>query len=265
MRDLGAWRGVLAGRRPWRGSHVHIVAPNQQSTSGGSGSFLALGSDGKRYWVKVLNGPQGNRVPITEQIVAHAGGLIGAPVCETEVVYLPHAIAGWACRPGHPIERGFAHGSVAVENCIEERSGLGYRNQDENAVRHVGYYALYDWCWGDDVQALIALTADRRFYSHDHGLFLRPGAATWDAANLDPRVGEAHELTADGGGMDFVEIARVATRLESITRAELAQALARVPRSWPVTDDELENVGAFLEERAPQVAGRLRARFGGGP
>ncbi len=264
MLHLNAWQGTLANRRAWRGARVHIVTPLQPSTSGGSGAFLSLGSDGRRYWVKGLNGPQGSRVPVTEQIVGRAGALIGAPVCVVEVVYLPSAIAGWAYRPGHLIERGFAHGSVAIDKCVEERPGLGDRDKDENAVRHPGYFALYDWCWGGDTQALLDLDGDRRFHSHDHGSFLPPGGG-WDIPNLQQSVGAAHELGSDGAGMDMVEVARLATRLENVTRAEILQILTRIPRSWPTTDVELETVGAFLEERAPQVAARLRARFGGNP
>ena len=183
-----------------------------------------------------------------------------------EVVYLPSAIVGWEFRPGFLIERGFAHGSRALEKCVEEKPGLGYRNMDDNAVRHPGYYALYDWCWGEDVQALLDLNADRQFFSHDHGWFLPPNGPTWDITNLQATVGNAHELANDGAGMDMVEIARVATKLESVTRGDLLEALSSIPRSWiGVTNDELEAVGAYLEERAPQVAARLRARFGGGP
>lgn len=260
LRFAADWRGRLAGRRRRR-PELFISTPQQKSTLGGSGSFLCLGEDGSHYWVKALNGPQGDRVPATEQIVGAAGALIGAPCCGVSVVYLPKAIRGWEFRPGFRIVPGCAHGSLAVNDCVEEKPGLGYRAQDDNARRHAGYYALYDWCWGDDPQGLLVLTNDRQFHSHDHGHFLPP-AGRWDVGGLEQRVAEAREVVVDGAGIDLFEVSRIATRLEAVTREELTNVVARVPKSWPVADDELEAVGAFLEERAPMVAARLRARFG---
>ena len=95
----GDWAGALEGKRPWRAS-LHIVASIAKGRRGGSGAFLALGSDENKYWVKVLTGPQGPRVPVTEQIVGRVGALIGAPVCSVAVAYVPKALAGWEYRGG---------------------------------------------------------------------------------------------------------------------------------------------------------------------
>lgn len=244
---------------------MHLTAPLselQQNPCGGSGAFLALASDGNRYWVKTLNGPQGNRVAITEQIVGGAGALIGAPVCEVTVVYVPKDLGGWEFRPGHKLQPGCAHGSRALEDVIEEKGCLDHRQLDENSIRHVGYYALYDWCWGDDVQGLLVVSEDRKFCSHDHGLFL-PGGTSWDPQNLEQHIDDPHELSFDGAGLDLIEVERVASRLESVTRDEILRVVSRIPRAWPVSDGHLEAVGYFLEQRAPAVASRLRIRFGG--
>lgn len=258
-----AWQGLVRGRRPWR-SRVVIQTPLERSKRGGSGAFLGLASDGNRYWVKVIGGPQGDRVPITEQIVGRAGRLIDAPVRPVVTVYVPRALAGWEYRPGARLRRGFAHGSLALESCVEERR-LSDRMRDENSRRHVGYYGLFDWCWGGDVQGLLDLDDDRAFHSHDHGWFLPPVGQTWDEAQLRDRADADHELAEDGSGLDCVEVERVASALENVTRDGILEVVSATPRSWPVTDAELESVGAFLEARAPRVAERLRARFGGGP
>jgi len=259
---VAAWVGLVRDRRPWRSRKV-VAAPLQPSSAGGSGAFLALTRDGERYWVKTLNNLQGQRVVITEQIVGRAGTLIDAPVCPVATLYIPKALAGWEFRPGRFLEAGFAHGSLALDTCIERR-GLEFRERDENAVRHVGYFALYDWCWGGDLQGLFDLSDDRAMYSHDHGWFLPPVGRRWTRQALLEKLDEPRELGENGGGLDLVEVQRVAARLETLTREDILRVITAIPRTWPVTDQELEAVGAFLEHRASGVARRLRTRFGGG-
>ena len=257
-----AWHGLVQNQRPWR-SRTIVEAPLRRSNHGGAGAFLALTRNGERYWVKTLNSPQGDRIAITEQLVGRAGALIRAPVRPVATLYVPKALAGWEFRTGHRLEPGCVHGSLALHRCVEERS-LRYRQRDENATRHVGYYALYDWCWGGDVQGLFHLSDDRAMHSHDHGWFLPPEGPAWSLAALWQRIDEPHELGEDGAGLDLIEVEGAAERLEAVTREQIFEVVRAIPRAWPVTDQELEAVGAFLEYRAPKVAARLRARFGGG-
>jgi hypothetical protein len=211
MAPFQAWNGLLAGKRPWRARLV-AKAALRPSTSGTSGAWLCRASDGNEYWVKTLNNCQGIRVPTTEQVVGRAGALIGAPTCHVEVIFIPSDLVGWEFRTGKRLERGFAHASNDVPNVVLV-GGLGDRAHDDNSVRHVGYYALHDWCWGGDTQGLEALNDGRKFYSHDHGCFLPPNNFTWDIAQLQKEVDVAHNLPIDGGGLDMIEVERVATRL----------------------------------------------------
>ncbi len=48
------------------------------------------------------------------------------------------------------LQPGIAHASVALGHAIECRQYLSDRAKDDNTRRHVGVYALYDWCFGDD-------------------------------------------------------------------------------------------------------------------
>lgn len=50
--------------------------------------------------------------------------------------------------------------------------------------------------------------------------------------------------------------------LEKINRDALVNILCGVPASWPVSNDDLEALGWFLEYRAPSVASRIRALVG---
>ena len=257
---LGRWEGELAHRGDPANPLV-IKTPIKPSPRGGSGTFLAADGDGEQWWVKPLNNKQDERVTVTEAIVAAVGALLGAPVCDSAIVFLPPEIEGWEFRSGAMIESGYAHASRGVASAVEHRS-LQYRERDDNARRHVGVFAVYDWCWGGDEQWLYAEPEDRKLYSHDHGWYLPETGPTWDVDALVARVGEAHMASWSPSGLDSAVIAACAQRLRTLTHDELVAALSGIPKSWPVSDLELERVGWFLESRAPEVAARLESMRG---
>ncbi len=152
--EFSKWSGCLADRKDPNNA-TRIELPIRQSSGSGSGTFLAADSSNTQWWVKPLNNKQGERVTVTEAIVAAVGKLIEAPICECEIVFLPPEIEGWEFCPGFQIKSGFAHASQAITSAVEHRS-LKYRAKDENSQRHVGTFALYDWCWGGDDQWLYA-------------------------------------------------------------------------------------------------------------
>lgn len=251
------WSGLVTGRIDPPDARV-IALPIKPSPRGGSGTFLAADAEGVQWWVKPLNNAQGARVTVTEAIVAAAGRLIGTPVCETTIVRLPDEIAGWEFRPGHLVEPGYAHASRGVLGVQEDRKLL-FRDRDENATRHAGTVALHDWCWGGDDQWLYAEPEDRRIYSHDHGWYLPEVGPTWSPATLAARVDERHVPPWSADGLAPAELTRLAAALRSLSRTSIIEVLTAVPASWPVTDDELEAVGWFLERRSLAVAARLEA------
>lgn len=238
---------------------VTAEAPLQQSGSGGSGSFLVRADDGRRYWCKTVNNLQHERVPVNEQVVSLLGVLIGAPVCEPQLVRMPTALAGWEFRPGRAIEQGWAHGSLAVQPVVETHD-LGSRASDDNARRHVGIYALFDWTGGSDPQWLMA-GADAEFYSHDHGHYF-PGGPGWTIAGLQAAGTSAYQLGFPATDLDHVEVARVADRLEAVDEQDIAGCMSNLPAEWPVGDDELEALVDFVYGRREAVAQRLRGLVG---
>jgi len=226
---------------------------------GGSGSFLVRADDGHRYWCKTLNNLQHERVPVNEQIVARLGVLIGTPVCEPRLVYMPPELAGWEFRSGRQIEVGWAHGSFAAELAIETRD-LGSRATDDNARRHAGIVALYDLAGGSDAQWLMVGT-DAAFFSHDHGHYF-PGGPGWTTASLQIGQRAHHQLPFSSTGLDASELNRLADRLEAVTEEEVAECASNIPAEWPVQNGELEALVDFLYARRGAVAQRLRALIG---
>ena len=224
--------------------------------SGTSGAFLGSDSHNKQWWVKPLNNKQGERVVITEAIVGTVGRLIGAPVCQTAIVRIPDSLQGQKLGRGLRLEPGLAHASRKVDAADEYRF-LRYRDRDQNRVRHAGVFALYDWCWGGDDQWLYSGAADCELFSHDHGYYLPDVGPSWSEDSLMAHVDQPHPLRASTDGLDRTEIIRLASELRKLDATSLVESLRMIPQQWPVTDEELECVGWFLQRRAKAVANRL--------
>jgi len=260
--QLADWSGLVKARTDDFDALV-LAAPVTGAGGSWSGPFRATASDGNDYFVKSLDTtPPGESASLAvEFVVPEVGHLIGAPVCRTSLIKIPPEIAGWEPRPGKPLQAGLAHASRALERADEQgRPQLAARAQDDNRRRHVGVYALYDWCYGSDAQWLYDLDNDRTLYSHDHGLYFPPaGKGGWTIPDLVASVDVPSELPDPRDGLSHTAIHQVAAALDAVNRASLVPILNRVPASWPVTDNELDALGWFLERRAPAVAQRLRA------
>jgi hypothetical protein len=236
---------------------VSALMPLRESTVGGSGSFLVLADDSRRYWCKSLNNFQGPRIPVTEQIVGRLATLVSAPACEVQLVKL-NSIAGWAFRPGagRVVESGWAHGSVAVDPAVETRS-LDHRTDDDNRRRHCGIYALCDWLAGSDVQWLYGVSEDNAYYSHDHGYYLT--GPDWTPESLETARNTLYVLSIAPEHLDEDELRRLADALDALSRQDIERELSKLPQDWPIADEELAAAAAFADYRRGGVAARLRA------
>lgn len=253
--ERSAWVGLVNRAKPH--TPLTLTAPLAQSNTGSSGTFRGICSDGQHWWVKPINQLQAGKTIVNDQIVARVGLMIGAPVCSVALVEITSDTAGWEFRPGQFTAAGLAHGSLHIGDPNSQESTLRSRDRDNNAVRHAGVYALWDWCHGADDQWLYASHDDERVYAHDLGHFL-PGLNNWTSASLEAAVDQPRLPTWPPGGLDPAELDRLADALENLKRADLVAAINGLPSSWPVTDAELEVLGWFLERRANPVAERLR-------
>ena len=96
-------------------------------------------------------------------------------------------------------------------------------------------------------------------YSHDHGLYLPPhGRGGWTLQSLTDHLDRPNELPDARGGLSIDAIEDVALALSEVTRDDLVRVMTSIPASWPVCDSELEELGWFLESRAPAVAARVK-------
>jgi hypothetical protein len=252
------WAGAIAGaRRDEAEVSIRAILGPAQPTSG-SQAFPVSDENGDRWYVKAPNNPQGSQILVTEFIVSCVGTLIGAPVCVVRPIRIPPDFEGFQVQNGPMLATGIASASRAIADVVEMRPHLLHRESDDNARRHAGAFAIFDWCWGDDQQWLIVESDEYRLYSHDHGFYLPPGGQHWTQDALLANVDIPHPLGEPPERLDVDELERLAQVLESLDRIDLQSILAGVPASWAVSDADLEALGRYLDDRAGGVAERMR-------
>ena len=84
-----------------------------------------------------------------------------------------------------------------------------------------------------------------------------PKEPNWETASIEAQIDVAHELGARGDGITPAIARGVAEPLRSVGRSQLIDLPSRIRSAWPITDDELECVGFFLERRAIPAADRF--------
>jgi len=252
------WSGELATGNP----AIPLVLKGLagKSKGGGASSIPVFDEEEeKRWYLKAPNNPQGAaRLVAAEYIVSAAGRLIDAPVCEVRPMTIPDHFEGIIFPSNLTLAKGIGTASQEVPDTVLNGQLL-HRDRDDNRCRHVGVFALFDWCWGDDPQWLNCSTEDEKVYSHDHGYYFPPAGNDWTQAELLAQVDQPHPLGHSADDLDLGEIARMGNALDAVTRADLCAILRSVPQEWGIPVDDLEVLGFFLERRAPAVATRMRA------
>lgn len=249
-----SWRGALDGIR--RSEPTELLVAPIRTTESGAAAFLGLTENSRQYWVKPIGNPQGDQIPVTEQLVSAAGRLIGAPVRPTALIEIPGELSGWKYGEVHRLAPGIAHGSLNLE-AADVVDALLYTSDDDNPRRQPALAALWDWCLGEDEQWLYDLREDRSIWTFDHGLWLGGGFG-WTGDQLEHDVDVAWWWNESSARMDKAAFYEVADRLEAITVQQLLSVVACVPVAWSVPQFELETVAWFLYRRRAGVAQRLR-------
>ena len=109
-----------------------LVAPIQRSQSN-SGAFLALAADGREYWVKPHDNPQGIRTLAAEVIVYGVGRLVDAPVREIVLMDIPSL--RWRYAPQSWLHQGIATASLNVEPVVQSDEWSTFSHLDNNRER----------------------------------------------------------------------------------------------------------------------------------
>ena len=201
--SIGIWDGILQDCRSNQCDiFVDTILRAMSDERGGSVPFEVRATDGDRYWVKQIENPQSARSPITEQVIAGCGRLIGAPVRDIRLIGVPEELDGEKLSSGVVLRQGIAHASLNLEySSFDKTWGPENRGLDDNRRRHAAYFTFFDWSWGADPQWLHDTTDDMKLYSHDHGHFL-PGSPDWTVESLLGNYEVAHSLGTSPEGLD---------------------------------------------------------------
>lgn len=261
--SVAEWQSFLVdpAYTPTRDSDVGLTVAVcvESSANGGSGAFLAVASDGNRYWVKSRENLQGPQVCYTELAVARLGTLVDAPVCDVRLIRIPEEFEGWEFRPGHHLRSGIASASLDIPGVVEERQ-LMYRPDDDNCRRHVGVLALAAWLGGGDQQWLYA-APDNRTFSHDHGHYL-PGGSGWTPASLLESIVDPPALPgAIPHGHAMLDVARIEhtydTLLNHVSKHDIAKAVSSFAGSWGISLEHRATLAYYADSRRELAAVQL--------
>jgi len=233
---------------------VRLVAPLRRTESG-SGTFLALASDGRQYWVKSPENPQGNRTLVTEIVVQGVGALLGAPVVPTALVDIPPRMTYSYTRQDR-LHGGLGHGSLNVSTVIQSDAWSDFSSHDDNRNRQARLLALWDLCMGGDPQWLYDVLDDYSVWSFDHGFWLG-GEGDWDEGSLTRTATSRWDDELSAGIASAAGLRAAAEAVSSLTRDDLRGVVARVPVEWGATSRELVTLVDVLYLRADGVASRL--------
>lgn len=252
---LGSWAGALNDVA--RGRAETTLRNPVRKSGGGTGAFLGLANNGKQYWVKVPNNPQGTQVIVNEVVVAGVGDLLGAPVRPTALIAVPDTLQEWRIAPGIPLRGCVAHGSEHLAQA-EENDSFEYRGRDDNRSRQAQLIALWDLCMGGDPQWLYDLGNEYSTWSFDHGLWLG-GDGYWTRESLIASRDIEWPWEESVAGLDRTSFSAFAHQVEAITPEQVLTVLARVPVEWGTSNEDLETLGWFIYYRRAAAARRLRA------
>lgn len=236
-------------------NRLRLIAPLRRSESG-SRAFLGLASDGREYWMKAPNNPQGSRTLVAEVISYGVGHLIGAPVCEHAIVDIPRGM-NWEYGPALRLRGGIGHASLNIEDSIVADEWETYSAFDDNRNRQAFILALWDLCMGVDPQWLHRVVEDYSIWSFDHGFWLA-GEVDWSVQSLRAVGLRPWQYDIDTAVASASGLRAAAERVQALTLTSIRAVTDLVPLAWDVSAEELLAVAEILSVRTDGVADRLR-------
>ncbi len=207
---------------------------------------LFICDNGKKYVVK---GSQVGRAIINEQIVASLGQLIKAPIPEVRIVDIPQELRDAEPKLAY-LHPGLAHGIAFQENCSDRRWDANM--VFENIERYASIIVLYNWIPSNDNQLIYRMSPPELVWSVDHGHFFF-GGPNWTSATLDLGSNVYWSTPRSRFPVSISQVETAIDRLHSVSRRDIAGAIARIPTEWGMTEGERFSLAAYLENRRIQL------------
>ncbi|SRR6266568_127189 len=244
------WQDLIAQAAGERPASINAHTFNKKWGTASQPALLEC-DDGSMYVVK---GKQNRRMIANEQIVAHLGRLLAAPVPEVAYVDVPQELIARQPQLAH-FQAGVGHGSEFVTDC-GDAVGIQYVD-GENKPRFAKLAVLYGWVFPQNQQFIYEMAAPHLVYSTDHGHFF-PNGPDWTPAHL-PQAGVATPDQALVGPCHLSqdELRTAAAPLVGLQDQAIARAVAAPLDEWGIAMDDRVAVATYLARRRGEILAAL--------
>lgn len=207
---------------------------------------ILVSRDGTEWVVK---GQQNGKMIVNEQIVAHLGFRLGAPIPPVGLIDVPLVLIT-NCPDMHHMQSGVSHGSQFISDCTQRIDAIDHI--DNNKMRFASLHVLYSWIHTNDRQYIYSNQAPNEVYSVDHGHFF-PNGPNWTIDSLSKAGPPAFCPEYSVFNLKPEDYRDTLTRLGKITDEDIVQIVAQPPVEWACSIDEKATLAAYIYKRIPPV------------
>lgn len=236
-----------------------VVTVNEVAETGSS-PFHCLASDGKKYWCKLVSGP--NRAPevVNEVVGSQIGRRLGAPMRPWKILDVPPELVNeWAgtntmYRYRLPEEPVFA--SEEVPGAVHSYYVTAL-SRDGNFKRFPLLIATWLLCNAEDIQLLYDVNADMSVWSVDHGFWFGSHETPWVLEGPEYLAGRT-ELPPLRGEIPSEHWVSAIEAVDKFDASVLDDVLSRVPDEWAVAPEKYADLVHYAVGRKNYTVERLR-------
>jgi hypothetical protein len=247
------WTAAITAHMPNRPVAVNAEKFLRRRQTGSQPIDLQC-ADGHTYVVKGLRNddPKQGRMLFNDHVVAHLGGLIGAPVLPVRLVSISKGLIDRHQNPNNGMDHirpGIAHGSYLQLGLGDRVNSIEYA--EYNRTRFASLAILYAWAEANDQHFLY--DSEHRVYSVDHGNFF-PGGPHWterELESVEPRNAPRDIIKACC--LSRKDLAAACAPLQTVDEEQIARILATAPDEWGVNIPERVALAKLLRRRQLQL------------
>lgn len=201
--------------------------------------------------IYVVKGKHAGRAVFNDHTAALLGNSMGAPVPKTRLIMIPDELVATEAQM-RDISPGVAHGSLWIRDTTD-RQWLVHHDKPYNRPRFALLSVMYGWLTANDKQLIYSNQEPHLVYSVDHGHFF-PNGPDWTIQSLASGAATTpNQEICRACALTNQEIAAALQALQSLTSAQIADAVAFPPDEWGVSPEERIALAAFLLDRQAKM------------
>jgi hypothetical protein len=248
---------------------INAVKHIKTMNGGGSKSQLIVGSDDRKYVIKLINNPQKTRILANEYVVGRLAKILGVPIPEVRIINVDQELVNAVNKlANHTFQAGPAFGSLYVggDRVKVVPSSLDEMRRTSNIGSWPNAIVLDALVQNEDIKPEHVLieknlyNGESKFWHIDHGhcLGVDRGWNTLNISNASPRSLLYPEIIS--GANPFREAFQ---RLQEITPQVVDGILADIPHEkWDVPASDFDALKGYLEAAKSQVPNAIIAAKG---